>query len=367
MAPTPPDKIEFIRANYKTLGVKGTAERTGLHKATISKIVGKLGLRLNKDEVTQILRKAAHKPDHERRVNPDTFKQVKSGAAAYILGLIWADGGICLHVTPKISLTQAKDDMVDIIPALQKTGDWRFHDVKRYKGHHKSVQRAITTNRPFGEYLVQHGYASKSVQSASSIIDTIPIDLQHYFFRGLFDGDGHLRVKQMKTGYNQVGLSISSHFKQDWSYMIRLCEQLGIDYLIVRGIDKQESIKGTHQRNSSFRICRHRDIETFLSYIYQGWEHDGFGLKRKWLKYLEFKTLDFKRGHNRYVGVHYLKERNIWQSTIPAKSYGLIVRLLVGEYKTEKEAFIAQQDKIKELGLERVSRSRLYGVKYQTA
>jgi len=50
--------------------------------------------------------------------------------------------------------------------------------------------RLIIHNRPLVKYLVDNDYLVKSNASADKILSTIPEKFQHYFFRGLIDGDG---------------------------------------------------------------------------------------------------------------------------------------------------------------------------------
>lgn len=296
-------------------------------------------------------------------VAPDQFVNVTTPEVDYILGLLWADG----HIAGKdgksqlVLLTQATEDMLDVSKTLSKTGYWKYNE-KPVEENEQPSTIANICNYPVAEHLVAHGYETKSIGSADSILSTIPDHLKHYWFRGLFDGDGCLWFGPQKgTNATDKMWSIASDYKQNWRYLQSLAERLNIDYKICRYISRVEKETGKRNRNSTFLVRRHQDIHIVMNYLYQGREHDGIGLDRKWHSWLEFKNIRFRFGSNRYPGItkHYDK----WKATIP-KKFGIPSQIYLGRFDSEALGYEAQQAKMKELGIV-VNRERIWGAHNQ--
>lgn len=351
--------LDFLRTNYETLGPRGCAKALNVSLSHVQRNASAHGIRMPKSGRNRLHRNAMLKPHDQYAVNPSQFMNVNTPEAAYVLGMIWADGHVSYEgCTPCISMCQVNSDMNLIRLVLDRTGRWRYSSVKKRKDSHQQATVAATSNRPLADYLTQHGYRSKSTQSACSILSTIPDHLKHYWFRGLFDGDGCLFEAKQDRPNNHCGAQISSHLKQDWTHLEKLSEALRIDYRIHRTIRNRTTAKGDTQGESTFILGAMRDARVFLDYIYQGRSTDRIGLDRKWTKWLDIKSIRFSRGNNRYLGVS--RNGHGWRTVIPAKRYGLPKRIYVGMFSGEEEAYLAQQDMIKHLGLS-LNRVHEYG------
>jgi len=217
------------------------------------------------------------KPD-EYRVNPLQFINVSTPEAAYILGILWADG--YLYIRPRkwsgsineIRLSIVQEDFEDIRDVFMKTGKWAtptFQQKERKRQVH-----CVTSNKHLAKFLLENDYRSKTYVSADKILSHVPEHLQHYWFRGLIDGDGCF------TFGKSYRFSICSAYEQDWSYVETLFKHLGIKYSIYRSI----SSKG--HKFSTINIVNRAGIKNLGEYIYAGYASDRIGLTRKYDKYV---------------------------------------------------------------------------------
>lgn len=241
-------------------------------------------LHLSQDTHTRRLSEGQVKekqPD-EYKVNPLQFINVTTPEVAYILGIIWADGYVFIKPRKyygqinEIRLTIVQDDFENIRSVFMKTGKWATPTYQQ-RGRKRQVY-CVTSNKILAEHLAKNDYQSKTYVSADKILSIIPAHLKHYWFRGLIDGDGCF------TFGKSYRFSICSAYNQDWSYVEQLCKSLGIKYSIYRTI----SSKG--HKNSTINIVNREGIKKLGEYIYNGYENDKVGLKRKYNKYLTLFT-----------------------------------------------------------------------------
>jgi hypothetical protein len=160
--------------------------------------------------------------------------------------------------------------------SLEKIGRWNYYERKQNVDTWKPSVNIITNNKRIYNFLVDNDYDKKSKVSADKILNKIPNELKHYFFRGLIDGDGCFYYNE-KNNLKQFIL-ISTH-EQDWGYFESLCNQLEIKYTIKRIINKKSSY-------SIVRITNKSGINKLGSYIYGNFEYDKIGLIRKYDKFI---------------------------------------------------------------------------------
>ena len=126
-------------------------------------------------------------------------------------------------------------------------------------------------------------YANKKQASACNVLSRIPENLQHYWFRGLFDGDGYF----LRREDNTYKITITSTYEQDWTYIENLAKKLKIKYSIYKHSYKNK--KDKINKRSIFTIMNKSGVCSFLNYIFQDKEKDGIGLSRKYLKWIDAK------------------------------------------------------------------------------
>jgi hypothetical protein len=210
-------------------------------------------------------------------VNATVFKWPKIGEAAYILGVLWADGYIRSAGHGRwVVLEIMNKDATQLKPIFARTGKWHFDTRRRPK--RKPISRFMATNRYLFDYLHSLNYEAKSEKSAAKVLLSIPESLRPYWWRGYFDGDGCIYAK----GKN-VQVSISSSYNQEWDFAENLMEQLGISFSIKRRSHKSK--KGKMSYSSYIRFTGKNNVHKFYDYIYSS-KLKTFGLLRKLKKFI---------------------------------------------------------------------------------
>ncbi len=279
------EENNFLKENYKNLGME---ECCKILKKTHGQIKGKIyrmKLTLTSEKFLNIKRESQKKIKYPPpTINVEQFLDIKTPEVAYILGLLWADG----HVQQKdkhnvVSISCQIEDFKIFEKILKKIGDWRIYYFPPRKKTWKATGWACTHNKPLVNFLLDNDYKAKSWSSADKIIEKIPENLKHYWFRGLVDGDGCFYVRKQWWGGS---LSISSSYNQNWLYMENLCKKLDIHFRINKVVNGE---KYNHSKASHFIIDRKNDIIRFGEYIYKNFKIDHIGLFRKFTKFQHIK------------------------------------------------------------------------------
>lgn len=273
---------KFLIENYEIKGSYYCAEHLKVDRKKLVSIANQLKLKLSKEAKLESQKIGWVNRERDFRVDPKKFLKITTPEIAYILGLLWADGYIRKDV---IAIECKKEDLVTLEWIFDKIGKWN----KYYRNREgRKPQMTITTNnKPVRLFLEENDYLAKSILSADKILSKIPKNLQHYWFRGLFDGDGCFYCAK---DLSSPCISIASSFEQDWSFLEKKLNEQNIKYKINRRVlNKTKNYKG-----SVITIRNIKDINKFCSYIYDGYDKYSMGLKRKHDKYIEF--LKFREG-----------------------------------------------------------------------
>lgn len=203
----------------------------------------------------------------------------------YILGLIWADGSLRCDKNGSYSASfgLVSKDGEDVGPCLDYFGIWKWSKYiqKERRDLRKNGKISISKesvqwkigNVLFGQFLYENGYKDKSGGSAEKILSIIPSELQHYWWRGFFEGDGHIKPHKWPK------IQIAGPLKQDWTFLEILLNSLGIVFSVYRNFGNG---KGQSSQVSFGKID---DVICFCEYIWKGREEDQIGLKRKYETY----------------------------------------------------------------------------------
>lgn len=278
------EELNFLKLNYPKYGVNYCVNKLGYTKSKIQNKTHELKIKLLSTIKSTIL----SKPTTKCNINPDLFYNINSKEISYLLGLIWADGFLNPSKNGKnhnLGFTMVKEDIDVIKPVLNTIGIWNYYERKQIVDTWKPSINVVTNNKRIFNYLVDHDYNKKSYISADKILDKIPDELKHYFYRGLIDGDGCFYYYKPKKGSTLRQFALTSTYEQDWSYFEELCVKLGINYNIKR-------IKKVKSSSSVIRITNKDGINKLGDYIYNNFEKDGIGLNRKYNK-LKLITNDF--------------------------------------------------------------------------
>lgn len=217
----------------------------------------------------------------------------------YFLGFFWADGAISKTTSNmRFKIVKSDFDIIkDRIFKLAKT--WRYREDWDGLDNHQ-VQSVLELNhKGVHAFLAQMGYLTKSGGSASTILSKVPVDLQHYWWRGYFDGDGCFLFDGQT-----VRVSLVSGYEQNWDFAESLLQKLHVHYRIGRNRDATRG-------NSSVNMENESAVIKFMNFILQG---EAFGLQRKYEKYyayLECKKALRKKKTSQYRGVDWA--RNKWR------------------------------------------------------
>lgn len=225
-------------------------------------------------ETTKIIKRRLKNYD-EYNVNPKKFLALNNPLHIYILGLIWSDG----HVNTKgrnelIIFTQSYPDAAHFKPIFMKTGNWKIYEIQE-----KQFARKVdikTNNHYICQFLVENDFKQKSLVSPDKILSLIPEELQHYFYLGVLDGDGYWYLNHKNHCFQ---FNMTSSYDQDWNYMVKLCDKLGMKYRIER---RNVTYKGQPRgRCSKFRLTSKIPFIKFREYLYSTNLAKRLGLKRK--------------------------------------------------------------------------------------
>jgi hypothetical protein len=201
------------------------------------------------------------------------FLNVSKPEAAYMLGLLWADGFLGSEKDCRISLEIVKADMQGILPIIIATGKWNLGE--RQRKNWQPQMRASINSRPLYEFLIKMDYKSKS-ESPTKILNHIPESLRCYFFLGWSDGDGCFYINLKNYNYQ---FAVSSSYDQDWSALTTLLESLDIKYTIQKRQNRNKT-SGKLNSYSVVRVTSKREIRKLGAYLYR----DLIGFNRKFEK-----------------------------------------------------------------------------------
>lgn len=262
------EMTEWFVVNYPHLGSARCAKHLGITMRQAKSKAREMKLQMTEDGKRLAASDGWKGRVRNYRVAPEQFLCVSTPEVAYLLGFLWADGYLSRSCAHPIGFEIATVDFEEIWPIFLRTGSWCRHDRTREGRGRQSMGR--TNNRPIYEFLIGKGYAAKSSVSACAIVEHVPAHLRRYWFRGLVDGDGHIAKSTVE---------IASSYKQDWTYMIAICNEFNLAYRIRHYISK----KG--HKGSTFTISRKAGARIFLDWIYEGFETDRIGFSRKHLAY----------------------------------------------------------------------------------
>lgn len=287
------EEIDFLKENYPSKGGEYCTEKLNRTKGAVMTRARMIGIKVNKETISELNRAAQKKiqdkrPNSNFKVNVEQFLNIKKPEVAYFLGYFWADGYL-LTSRNELRFEIATEDMDMIKNVMDSLGEWNYNHRQRYVNY-KKITSAITSNAKLTNFMIDNDYHLKSKVSADKILSKIPDNLKHYFFRGLVDGDGCIRVRDKKNERKGYEITIAASVNYDWSFTKELFNRLNIRYKIYR---KEYNSGGT----STISVYG-ENAKTFGDYIYNGYDNDKIGLPRKYEKYLKCLELN-KRKHDR--------------------------------------------------------------------
>jgi intein-encoded DNA endonuclease-like protein len=270
------EKIKkFLIKNYSNKGAKYCAAKLNLKESQIRSLVSRLKIKVSNARRSFIARTKMDKPYEEYNVNPLQFINVETPEIAYILGFLWADGYLGSNYS--INTEIVSDDAIILEKVFLSTGKW--HIFQRKRTGYRPQTKFSCNAKLLCEYLTELGFKNKN-KCPQKLLKTIPKNLQNYWFRGYFDGDGCWYFNP--KGYLRQCV-ISSKHQQNWKFMIELLKELKISKYRINKIHRINK-KGVENKSSQIRVCSLDAIKKFGNYIYGG---NQFGLERKLDKFID--------------------------------------------------------------------------------
>lgn len=270
-----------IIALYPHLGGDETAKILDLTKKQVMSVANRLGLKLNPDVKTKIMRASAQKRSDQKtdyRFNYDEFTSIDSPVKALVWGLLWADGNIYRNKGHQnIVFSTTFPDSEYFVPLFMSTGYWRSY---RYKNKNnptwRDSVRVITNSKFMTKKMSELGFEER-YRGFDRIFSFIPKEYLRFWCLGMSDGDGCFYVNVKEGAYR---FSFCSCYEQDWSTIEKLMQYLNIRYKLIRAT----SDKGNC---SKIIIDGKYEVKKWGDFLYS--DHD-LGLPRKRAKFEEINS-----------------------------------------------------------------------------
>lgn len=201
------DVLSLVASGEK-LNVRGLGEKVGCSRYTVYKI-------LRKHKVSPVI-------NRQYTINEAVFDEL-TPATAWLLGFIFADGGIA-RTSLKIHI---RDKDVDV---LEKSRELFGSDTPIKKTYSKKDKTYFVTlliaNKTITTVL-REKYGCGENKTFAIEYPNLPLELNSHFIRGYFDGDGSIMEKRgRKYGHSsKVGVDITSNE----TFLLKLQEILASD------------------------------------------------------------------------------------------------------------------------------------------
>ena len=201
------------------------------------------------------------------------FKEINTPEKAYWLGYLAADGNINKSLC-KCSLT-SKD--LEIIERFKKSISSEHKittcTIKDKRTNNISKFHIIQiTNGNFVSHLVKLGITPNKADYFK--VPEINEELLHYFFAGLFDGDGHVGIRKL----NKPRISLISTKE-----VLLFLQNYLINNFLISATKLQ---KITQNKKNVWKLLLYKDSLLFLNWIYS--DKNFNYLSRKYEKYITF-------------------------------------------------------------------------------
>lgn len=321
-------EIKFLKENYPNKGAIYCATLLKKSPTSIRSKVGKLKLSTNGKKNHQI------NIEKEKQFNFNYWTNLNNPEICYLLGFFWADGSLSKW-TKKFTFAIVEKDFKQIEYLFKKADGWK---IKTHNYSEKDKPQTIAETRSFFyfNFLQDLNYDIKSGESACKILSKIPENLQHYWWRGFFDGDGSFYAGKCTSRFN-----LSACYDQNWNFATKLLNELGIKYKLSKTINK----KG--QKYSTIVCSNLKGVKIFGNYIYQDYAKDQIGLIRKREKFeniLNFKHKLRSTNITGFRGVSYHAKSKKYRAAFHHKR-----KYFLGSFLTPEDAAKAYDKKAKEI------------------
>lgn len=298
--------VAFIRDNYVRYGSRYCMDKIGVSLKCVRNVAAFLGLKFTRNSGESY---EAYDINEQIFVTP-------TKEFAYFLGLFWADGcmgpsGAC------VSVACVREDLVQLLSVFESFAHWARKDKNQDSNGGDDIVRQPQLyinhcSKQLRRFLAEHQYEVKQMISPTSILQWLPDNLRHYWWRGYFDGDGSVSFAMKGIHKKTSSFTLTSCYEQDWTFAQDLFKQLGLDKC---PIYRQIHNPLLDHRHSCVSLTRTEEILKVLDYIYQ--DYDYIGLSRKHMIYLDIKRYMAFRQQHPYLYIY--KTQSEKRASMPKK------------------------------------------------
>lgn len=267
------------------------------------------------------------------------FQNIDTEEKSYWLGYLMADGCVAKNMN---TVSICSKDKITIEKFRSFIGDTNIPILPSKNCAGLQNQSVIKINsRKMCFDLTKHGCTP---QKAYRIyIPNINKDLLNHFLRGYFDGDGCFYIRKDRNIWGNASITSCSNI------ILKQVQNLLKELNILR--KNREYIRYTLSKNKkskygTINIGSIKEIVKFGDFLYN---NATIFLQRKFERYLKFKNRPFRikklKAKSKYFGVtiHKYAYKKKWTAFLRKET--------IGNFYTEKDAAIAYNNKIIELGL----------------
>lgn len=300
---------------------------------------------IKKNNIPLINRRAIDSPTKKYNYDTNYFKEINTEEKAYFLGLLMADGWVSQgksNWTLGLAMTD-KDCIEKFQTALKTNSPIKLREANIKDGvSRKACYFLYITCKEIIEDLNKLGIIGNKTNR--TYIPNIPKELIRHFIRGYFDGDGCIYVRK-NTKNSNCSCSITSSSQL-------IIKQI---YNILLNNNIKSFIRQHKPTYSTVNIDNRLESLKFLDYIYKDCS---IYMNRKYNKYLEIKNKPIRikntSSSSKYFGVSKITQSRIKKDKLKKTFTAFIQKngksSFIGNFKNEKEAAIAYNNKAIELG-----------------
>lgn len=257
-------EADIIKSYISGESNKSIANRVGIHRTTVQRILKRNLIQLRKHNITS-----------RKKVLINFRGDIITNNDAYILGLIWSDGNLFRNNIEIVLQYKDKSLLENISKYVYNYVYLKYRDGRILNKNNKQYKtlpqwRFSITSKEVCDKLRKIGLKeNKSIVCRMPIIES---KFNSHFIRGVFDGDGCLFKSEKYKGTNRITIISNELFCNDLKSIIE--SEIGIN---VKINNKTNTVK-------LLSISGNNQISKFLDWIYMDSE---LRMDRKYNKYLE--------------------------------------------------------------------------------
>lgn len=298
------DQINYCIQNSKNLSARQLAKIVGVSSPTILNNMKKFGITFK---------------SHKNNSNIEQFKNISNPRIAYFFGLLWADGYFITKKNNKVTgigISLLEPDMIEVEKIIEGLFVYSAYLLRRK--NRKPGKTIVLCDTLLAEFFKKINFKNKSFTFPD--LNFIDKDCHQYFWRGYFDGDGHIDISGR--------LQVSGNIRFDWTEFLLLCKTLDTKDFIIR--------KYINSRNNNQFSSIRLDSESsnkFFNYIYK--DNLDILLSRKYNKFIGITNDKLNKEISFGIRISLRKERKNDQYKLR------IQNKTIGFFSSREEALIA--------------------------